>query len=147
MSHSLSSYLCLGDLYSAVRADKSSVANLVVFSAAADPVLCRSEDPFAEKAVTLRLQCPVVDRLRFCDLTVRPLEHLFCGCELDLQGFNISKILVVICNHDIASPFLLFILEQRSGLGFRQVFKAVHLNSFRKVDIRLSSAKCKRFDH
>ena len=48
------------------------------------PVLCRSENALAVKAVALRLQCTVVDGLGLRDLTVRPGANLLGRCKADL---------------------------------------------------------------
>ena len=55
MAHSLTSYLGFGNLNSAALAYFTLIANSLVFSAMALPVLCGSEYPFAEKSVALGL--------------------------------------------------------------------------------------------
>ena len=76
MSHSFPSDLCAGDLHSAFVTDDAFVLDPLIFSAMAFPVFCRSEDPFAEKTILLRLKRAVIDRFGFLDLTVRPFSDL-----------------------------------------------------------------------
>ena len=83
MAHPLSSYLGFSDLYAALVADDTLVSYLLIFAAVALPVLRRSEDPFTEKAVLLRLEGPVIYSLGFRNLSVRPAEDLFSGRQPD----------------------------------------------------------------
>ena len=53
------------DLYAALIAYHAFIAYALVFSAMALPVFAGSENPFAEKSVFFRLQCSIVDGLRF----------------------------------------------------------------------------------
>ena len=70
----LAAHLGLRDLDAAAVADHAAVADALVLAAGALPVLDRAEDPLAEQAVLLRLERPVVDRLRLRHLAVRPLR-------------------------------------------------------------------------
>ena len=70
MPHAFATHLAAGDLDSASVADLAFIANLLVFSAVAFPVLGGSENALAEKAVTLGLQSAVVDRFGLFDLSV-----------------------------------------------------------------------------
>ena len=77
VAHPLAADLCPGDLDAAAVADLALVADLLILAAVALPVLRRPEDSFAEQAVPLRLQGPVVDRLRLFDFAVRPFaDHI-----------------------------------------------------------------------
>ena len=78
VSHSLSSNFGLRYFNSAVRANDALKANFIVFSTGAHPILSRSENLLAEESVSFRLESSVVDSLRLCYLTVRPLKHLLC---------------------------------------------------------------------
>ena len=72
VAHPLAAHLGAGDLDAALVADGAGVANALVLAAVALPVLGRTEDALAEEPAVLRLQRPVVDRLRLGHFTVRP---------------------------------------------------------------------------
>ena len=72
MTHALTAYLGLGNFNTAALTDLALIANLLVASAVALPVLLRSKDALTEQAVALRLQCSIVDGFRLLDLAVRP---------------------------------------------------------------------------
>ena len=76
VAHALAAYLRAGDLHAALVADDALVADALVLAAVALEVLGRPEDLLAEEAVLLRLERPVVDRLRLRNLTVGPGTHL-----------------------------------------------------------------------
>ena len=76
VTHSLSADAGLGDLNAASVTDHAFIADLLILSAIALPILLGTEDPLAEQAVSLGLQGPVVDSLRLCDLAVGPLSDL-----------------------------------------------------------------------
>ena len=76
--HALPADLRAGHLDAAAVADDALVADLLVLTAVALPVLGRTEDALAEQAVLLGAECAVVDRLR--------LGHLAVGPLLDLLG-------------------------------------------------------------
>ena len=76
MSQPLTSYGGLGHFNSAAVADHSLESDLFIFSAVTFPVLGRPEDTLTEQTILLRLEGPVVYRLRLLDLAVGPLEDL-----------------------------------------------------------------------
>ena len=63
VAHALPADFLLRYLHAASVAYDTSVADSLVFTAMALVVLCRTEYPLAEKAVTLRLVGTVVDSL------------------------------------------------------------------------------------
>ena len=65
VSHTLSTNGRFGYFNTASVADNAFIANFFVLSTVALPVLARSENPFTEKTILLRLQGSVVDRFRF----------------------------------------------------------------------------------
>ena len=75
--HPLAANLLERDLDAAFLAGDAAELHPLVFSAEALVILDRAEDPRAEQAVALRLERPVVDRLRLLDFPVGPREHLF----------------------------------------------------------------------
>src|SRR5438067_796299 len=80
------------DSHAAALADDALVADALVLAAVALPVLGGTEDALAEQAVLLRLQRPVVDRLRLGDLAGAPGADLLGGGEADLDGVEIVDV-------------------------------------------------------
>ena len=64
MTHTLTPDLALGDLDAAAVADLALVADLLILTAVALPVLGGSEDALAEQTVAFGLEGTVVDGLR-----------------------------------------------------------------------------------
>ncbi len=77
MAHPLSPDLRLYDLHPAFFTDDPPVLHPLVFSADALVILYGTEDLCAEKAVSLGLEGPVVDRLGLFDLSERPFFNQF----------------------------------------------------------------------
>ena len=89
MAHPLAADLRFRHLDTALVADDAAVLHPLVLAAQAFPVGDRTEDLRAEEPVALRLERPVVDRLRLGDFAVRPRPDLLRGCERDLDGVEI----------------------------------------------------------
>src|ERR1700736_537627 len=87
--HPLAPDLRSGDLDAALVADDPLVPVALVLAAVAFPVPLRTEDPLAEQPVTLRLESPVVDRLRLGHLAVRPREDRLRRGQGELQRVEI----------------------------------------------------------
>ena len=87
--HAFPADLGAGDLHAAAVADHPPVANALVLSAEALPVLRGAEQPFTEQAVLFRAESPVVDGLRLGDLAVRPTENLLRRGYGDAYGIEI----------------------------------------------------------
>ena len=83
VAHPLTTHPREGDLNAALFADDALVLHALVLAAQALVVLRRSEDPGAEQTVALRLEGPVVDRLRLLDLAKGPAADLFRAGERD----------------------------------------------------------------
>ena len=83
VAHPVAADLAAGDLDPAPLADDALEPDALVLAAVALPVPRRTEDPLAEQAVLLRLQRPVVDRLRLLDLAVGPCADLIRGSQAD----------------------------------------------------------------
>ena len=88
MTHTLTAYLGLGNFYTAAFTDLALIANLLITSAMAFPVLLWAKDTLTEQTVTLRLQCSIVDGFRLLDLAVRPLADELRRSKAD---FNCIK--------------------------------------------------------
>ena len=89
VTHPLAADLRPGDLHPALVADDALVADPLVLPAVALPVLRGTEDALVEEAVLLRLEGPVVDRLRLCDLPGRPVADLVRARERDADRVEV----------------------------------------------------------
>ena len=85
VAHALAAHLGERHLDAALLADHAAVLEPLVLAAQALVVLDRPEDLGAEEPVALRLEGPVVDRLRLLHLAVRPRPDLLRGSESDLD--------------------------------------------------------------
>ncbi len=90
VAEALAADLGLRHLDAALVADHAAVLHALVLAAQALPVGDRAEDLGAEQAVALRLERPVVDRLRLGDLAVRPREDFLGRREADPDGVEIA---------------------------------------------------------
>ena len=89
VAHALAAHLGLGHLDAALLAHHAAMLQALVLAAQALVVLDRSEDLRAEKAIALRLEGPVVDRLRLLHLAVRPRTDHVGRCEPDLDRVEV----------------------------------------------------------
>src|SRR4029078_1978501 len=93
MAHAFAADLRDGDLDAALLADDPLVLHALVLAAQAFVVLDRAENAGAEQAVTLGLECAVVDRLRLLDLAERPAADLVGRGDADadlVEGFRLG---------------------------------------------------------
>ena len=81
MPHALAAHLGASDLDAALVADDALIADSLVFAAMALPILCRTENLFAEQTVLFGLGCPVIYGLGLGDFSVRPLSDFFRGSD------------------------------------------------------------------
>ncbi len=88
--HPLAANLGLRHLDAALVADDAPVLHPLVLAAEAFPVGDRPEDLRAEEAVPLRLESPVVDRLRLRDLAEGPGADLLGAGEGDLDRVEVA---------------------------------------------------------
>ena len=72
MTHPLTTHTGQSDLYSTTVTDDALVLDPLIFSTGALPVTGRPEDSLAKKTTLLRLERPVVNRLRILHLTPAP---------------------------------------------------------------------------
>jgi hypothetical protein len=89
VAHALAAHLGLGHLDAALLAHDAAVLQALVLAAQALVILDRSEDLRAEQAVPLRLEGPVVDRLRLLHLAVGPRADHVGRCEPDLDRVEV----------------------------------------------------------
>ena len=90
MAHTLAAHLGARHFNAAAVADLTLVADLLILTAVALPVLSGPKYPLAEQTVPLGLQGPVIDGLRLFDLAVRPFQNLFRGGDANLDGVKLS---------------------------------------------------------
>ncbi len=92
VAHALATDLGARHFHAAALADDALVADALVLTAVALPVLGGTEDALAEQPVLLGLERPVVDRLRLRDLARAPGADLLGGREADLDGVEIVDV-------------------------------------------------------
>ncbi len=92
MAHPVAPHLGFRDFNATTFTDDTSVANPFVLAAVTFPVLGRAKNALAEQTVTLGLQCPVVDRFRFQNFTVRPLQNPLRGGDSDFNEIELVNI-------------------------------------------------------
>src|SRR5581483_10729998 len=92
VTHALAAHLLPRHLDAAALADDALVADALVLAAVALPVLGRTEDALAEETVALRLERPVVDRLRLGDLARGPVADLLARSEPDPNRVEIVDV-------------------------------------------------------
>src|SRR5574344_1593156 len=81
MTHSLTPYLFLGNLYTATVTYYSAITNPLVFTAMTLIVLVRTKYAFTEESISLRFVCTIVNSFRFEHFTRRPLKNLLGRCQ------------------------------------------------------------------
>ncbi len=86
MPHALAPHARPRHLDPALVADDARELHALVLAARTLVILGRAEDPGAEQPVALRLERPVVDRLRLLHLAVRPVADLLRRRQLDADG-------------------------------------------------------------
>ena len=85
MAHTLAAHFLEGNFNAAFLADDAAILHALIFAAEALVILDRAKDPSAEKAITLRLEGPVVDGFRLFDLTIRPRQDTLGRRERNLD--------------------------------------------------------------
>ena len=75
MSHSLTPYGCLCNFDTTSVTNNALIADFLIFTTMALPVLTRSEYLLAVKAVLFRFECSIVNCLRFFYFSVRPFFY------------------------------------------------------------------------
>jgi hypothetical protein len=93
MPHPLPSHLGLDDFHPTLLADNSSVFHSLVFAAIAFIIFGRTKNLGTEEPILLRLESPIIDRLRFLDLSMRPRFDLFWGGNRDPNSVIINRTL------------------------------------------------------
>ena len=90
VAHALAADLCARDFHAAAVADLALIADLLILSAVAFPVLRGSEDALAEQAVALGFERAVVDGLGLFHFAGGPgkdhLQGRQCRSELHQTG-------------------------------------------------------------
>src|SRR6218665_4157249 len=92
VAETLTAYLRLGYFHAALLADHAAILHALVLAAKALVILDRAKDFGAEKAVTLRLERTVVDRLRLLHFAKRPFADHFRRGDGDLYGRKAQRI-------------------------------------------------------
>ena len=77
MTHTFTTHLGMGNFHTATVANDALKTDTLVLTAVTFPVLHRSENAFAEQAITFRLERTVIDRFRLGNFTIGPLTDQF----------------------------------------------------------------------
>jgi hypothetical protein len=93
MPHPLPADLGLDDLHPALLANDPAMFHPFVFPTIALIIFGGPKDLGAEESILLRFKGPVVDRLRFLHLSVRPGFDLFWRGNGDADGIIADRIL------------------------------------------------------
>src|SRR4029077_15953108 len=91
VAETLAANLGLRNFDPALVADDAAGLHALVLAAQAFPVGDRAEDLRAEQPVALRLEGPVVDRLRLGDFAVRPRLDLLRRREADADRVEVAR--------------------------------------------------------
>ena len=91
MSGALTTYFLLCYLNATTVAYNTLITDTLVFSAGTLIVLGRTEDTLTEQSVALGFVCTVVDRFRFCNLTITTFEDFLRRSKSDS---NLRKIIL-----------------------------------------------------
>ena len=108
MSHTFTADGGLCDLDAAAVADDPFVADLLILAAVAFPVLGRSENALAEKAILFRLESTVINGLRLFDLSMGPFADLIRRSQTDtdrIKSHRLVLFLLIVKFCHICLPF------------------------------------------
>ena len=83
VTHALTSYLLLGNFYTATVTNNSFVTNSLVLTAMTLPVFNWSENTLAEQPAHFRLVGSVVDGFRLCYFTMGAFQNRFWRGQAD----------------------------------------------------------------
>src|SRR5512145_1347010 len=90
--HPFTAYFGLNDFDAALFADNAAMLHTLIASAKTFVILNRPEYLGAEQTVSLRLEGPVIDRLRLFDFTVGPGKNLFRRGDRNLHCVESDRI-------------------------------------------------------
>ncbi len=100
-------------LNTALVADHPAVLHPLVFAAETFPVLCGPEYLCTEESVPLRLEGPVIYRLRFLYLTIGPFPDLLGRCNLYPDCIKVLRIFGLLKKginlFQFLSPFIIIV--------------------------------------
>jgi hypothetical protein len=99
MRHPLPTHPRFGNLHTATVADNTPVFDAFVFTAVAFPVFGRTKNTLTEETITLRLECAVIDSLRFLHFAVRSGENLIRRGQLYGDGGKLLSLFVFQIEH------------------------------------------------
>ena len=85
VAHPLTADLLQRDFNTTFFADNAAIFHTLIFAAQTFVIFDRAKDTRAEQAITLGLECPVVDGFRLFDLTIRPRQDALRRCERHLD--------------------------------------------------------------
>ena len=92
MSHPLTANFGLNDFDTALFTHNPTVLHALITATKAFIIFHRPENFSAEKTIALRLECPVIDRLRLFDFAVGPGKNFFRRCDRNLHRIESDRI-------------------------------------------------------
>ena len=95
MAQPVTPHLGRNDLYTALFTDYAPVLHPLVLTAVAFKILHRTKYLRAEEAVSLRLEGPVVNGLRFFHFAMRPRPDLFRRGDSKPDGIKVHRSLLL----------------------------------------------------
>jgi hypothetical protein len=85
VAHSLSSHFASSYFNATALAYNSLVLDLLVATTRTLPILDRAKDFFTEQAISLGLECAVIDRFWLFDLAMSPTHNVFWASDTDFD--------------------------------------------------------------
>ena len=92
MAHTLTANFRERDLDAALLANDAAMLQALVLTAQALVVLCRAKDASTEQAVSLGLECPIIDGLRLLHFTERPASYHLRRRQADPKRIEIVDV-------------------------------------------------------
>src|SRR5262249_41615791 len=96
MAHALAADFLKGDFDAALFADDAAIFHALVLASEAFVIADRTKDARAEQTVTLRLERPVVDRLRLLDFAEGPGTDAFRRGDRDANLIEALRLVLLI---------------------------------------------------
>src|SRR5947199_2220411 len=149
VAHPLAANLRARDFDAAPLADDALETDALVLPAVALPVPGRAEDLLAEEPVLLRLQGPVVDRLRLLDLTVGPHADLVRRGKADPELIEVRNVEQLLSLHIHTRRFAAGEVDTQLFCRAEDVLVGVaHLDllALRRQDVDVQAKRLHLFD-
>src|ERR1051326_135766 len=103
----------MSNLHAAAITDHALVLHATILTAGALPVLFRTKDALAEKAIALGAVSAVIDGLGLLDLAERPAPDVLRAGEADAHRAIVVDTIIIDfgCAHIVSSPRLVAVMR------------------------------------